>query len=46
MKVLNKKLGTYPQVTGSKDLKVALKNASSMKGSTYNFLKGWLSSKK
>ena len=46
MKVLNKKLGTYPHYIGNKDLKVALKNASTMKGSTYKYLKNWLASKK
>jgi len=46
MKVLNGKLGKYPHFIGDKDLKVALKKASTMNGSTYSFLKDWLASKK
>ena len=45
MKVLNKKLGKYDQVTGSKALKSALKKATSIDGKSEKFLQSWKDTK-
>jgi tripartite-type tricarboxylate transporter receptor subunit TctC len=41
MKVLNKKLGKYDQVTGSKNLKSSLKKATSVDSKSEKFLQEW-----
>ena len=45
MKVLNKKLGKYDQVTGSKALKSALKKATSIDSKSEKFLQSWKDTK-
>ena len=45
MKVLNKKLGKYDQVTGSKNLKSSLKKATSVDSKSEKFLQEWKNTK-
>ena len=45
MKVLNKKLGKYDQVTGSKNLKSSLKKATSVGSKSEKFLQEWKNTK-
>ena len=45
MKVLNKKLGKYDQVTGSKSLKSSLKKATSVDSKSAKFLQEWKNTK-